>query len=62
MRVGYLIGTNAGAYDQPLPTPKNAAATLDAMIKGGNVVSSERVARQAAESFSAPTSLAEVEL
>lgn len=35
MRIGYLIDTNAGGYDQPLPTPENASATLDAMIAEG---------------------------
>ena len=35
MRIGYLIDTNAGAYDQPLPDRENAAATLDAMIEEG---------------------------
>ena len=33
MRIGYLIDTNHGTYDQPLPSPDNAANALDAMIE-----------------------------
>ena len=36
MRIGYLIDTNAGAYDQQLPDRDNAAATLDAMVEKGD--------------------------
>ncbi len=35
MRIGYLIDTNHGYYDQPLPEPENAADALDAMIEEG---------------------------
>jgi alkanesulfonate monooxygenase SsuD/methylene tetrahydromethanopterin reductase-like flavin-dependent oxidoreductase (luciferase family) len=35
MRIGYLIDTNKGGYDQPLPNREDAAATLDAMIEEG---------------------------
>jgi alkanesulfonate monooxygenase SsuD/methylene tetrahydromethanopterin reductase-like flavin-dependent oxidoreductase (luciferase family) len=35
MRIGYLIDTNKGGYDQPLPDPADAAATLEAMIEEG---------------------------
>lgn len=35
MRIGYLIDTNAGAYDQPLPDRENAASALDAMVEEG---------------------------
>jgi alkanesulfonate monooxygenase SsuD/methylene tetrahydromethanopterin reductase-like flavin-dependent oxidoreductase (luciferase family) len=35
MRIGYLIDTNKGGYDQPLPDPADAAATRDAMIEEG---------------------------
>ena len=35
MRIGYLIDTNHGYYDQPLPEPDNAADALDAMIEEG---------------------------
>lgn len=35
MRIGYLIDTNKGAYDQPLPDPADAAASLEAMIEEG---------------------------
>ena len=35
MRIGYLIDTNKGAYDQPLPSRDDAAATLDAMVEEG---------------------------
>ncbi len=35
MRIGYLIDTNKGDYDQALPGREDAAATLDAMIEEG---------------------------
>ena len=35
MRIGYLIDTNAGFYDQPLPDKNNVADTLDSMIEEG---------------------------
>jgi alkanesulfonate monooxygenase SsuD/methylene tetrahydromethanopterin reductase-like flavin-dependent oxidoreductase (luciferase family) len=35
MRIGYLIDTNKGAYDQALPDREDAAATLGAMIEEG---------------------------
>jgi alkanesulfonate monooxygenase SsuD/methylene tetrahydromethanopterin reductase-like flavin-dependent oxidoreductase (luciferase family) len=35
MRIGYLIDTNKGAYDQALPDREDAAATLEAMIEEG---------------------------
>lgn len=35
MRIGYLIDTNKGKYDQPLPGRTDVAATLDAMIEEG---------------------------
>jgi alkanesulfonate monooxygenase SsuD/methylene tetrahydromethanopterin reductase-like flavin-dependent oxidoreductase (luciferase family) len=35
MRVGYLIDTNQGGYDPPMPTPKQAHDTMDAMITEG---------------------------
>ena len=33
MRIGYLVDTNAGGYDQPLPDRRNAAATLHALVE-----------------------------
>ena len=35
MRIGYLIDTNKGDYDQPLPGREDASATLEAMIQEG---------------------------
>jgi len=35
LRIGYLIDTNRGQYDQPLPSPDDASCTLDAMIEEG---------------------------
>ena len=35
MRIGYLIDTNKGDYDQPLPGRDDVSATLDAMIEEG---------------------------
>lgn len=35
MRIGYLIDTNKGEYGQPIPSPEDAASTLDAMIEEG---------------------------
>ena len=35
MRIGYLIDTNKGAYDQALPDREDAAATLEAIIEEG---------------------------
>ena len=37
MRIGYLIDTNAGSYDQPLPDRDNASSAIDAMIEEGIV-------------------------
>ncbi|MCE2525885.1 MAG: LLM class flavin-dependent oxidoreductase, partial [Acidimicrobiia bacterium] len=33
MRIGYLVDTNAGGYDQALPERRNAAATLHALVE-----------------------------
>ncbi len=35
MRIGYLIDTNKGDYDQPLPGREDASSALDAMIEEG---------------------------
>jgi alkanesulfonate monooxygenase SsuD/methylene tetrahydromethanopterin reductase-like flavin-dependent oxidoreductase (luciferase family) len=35
MRIGYLIDLHKGGYDQPMPTPADAHATMDAMILEG---------------------------
>jgi alkanesulfonate monooxygenase SsuD/methylene tetrahydromethanopterin reductase-like flavin-dependent oxidoreductase (luciferase family) len=35
MRIGYLVDTNKGDYDQPLPDREDASATLEAMIQEG---------------------------
>lgn len=35
MRIGYLIDTNKGAYDQPVPGRDDVSATLDAMVDEG---------------------------
>jgi len=35
MRIGYLIDPNKGALNQPLPTPRDAAATMEAMLEEG---------------------------
>ena len=35
MRIGYLIDTNKGAYDQATPSPDDASSALDAMIAEG---------------------------
>ncbi len=35
MRIGYLIDTNHGSYDQPLPSKENVTRALDAMIEEG---------------------------
>jgi alkanesulfonate monooxygenase SsuD/methylene tetrahydromethanopterin reductase-like flavin-dependent oxidoreductase (luciferase family) len=35
MRIGYLVDTNKGGYDQPLPSPEDAADALEAMIEEG---------------------------
>lgn len=37
MRIGYLIDTNKGGYDQPLPIPQDAHDTIEAMIEEGVV-------------------------
>jgi alkanesulfonate monooxygenase SsuD/methylene tetrahydromethanopterin reductase-like flavin-dependent oxidoreductase (luciferase family) len=35
VRIGYLIDLNKGGYDQPMPTPADAHATMEAMIEEG---------------------------
>jgi alkanesulfonate monooxygenase SsuD/methylene tetrahydromethanopterin reductase-like flavin-dependent oxidoreductase (luciferase family) len=35
VRIGYLIDTNKGAYEQPMPSPADAAATMNRMIEEG---------------------------
>jgi alkanesulfonate monooxygenase SsuD/methylene tetrahydromethanopterin reductase-like flavin-dependent oxidoreductase (luciferase family) len=35
MRIGYLIDLHKGGYDQPMPTPEDAHATMEAMILEG---------------------------
>ena len=35
MRIGYLIDVNKGDYEQPFPTPADAAETLDLLIEDG---------------------------
>jgi|TARA_Y100000031_G_scaffold150555_1_gene190207 alkanesulfonate monooxygenase SsuD/methylene tetrahydromethanopterin reductase-like flavin-dependent oxidoreductase (luciferase family) len=35
MRIGYLIDTNRGDYDQPLPGRDDAAAAIEAMVEEG---------------------------
>jgi alkanesulfonate monooxygenase SsuD/methylene tetrahydromethanopterin reductase-like flavin-dependent oxidoreductase (luciferase family) len=35
MRIGYLIDLHKGGYDQPMPTPDDAHATMEAMILEG---------------------------
>jgi alkanesulfonate monooxygenase SsuD/methylene tetrahydromethanopterin reductase-like flavin-dependent oxidoreductase (luciferase family) len=35
MRIGYLIDLHKGGYDQPIPTPGDARATMDALIEEG---------------------------
>jgi alkanesulfonate monooxygenase SsuD/methylene tetrahydromethanopterin reductase-like flavin-dependent oxidoreductase (luciferase family) len=35
MRIGFLLDTHGGPYDQPVPDRENAAATIDAMIEEG---------------------------
>jgi len=35
MRIGYLIDLHKGGYDQPMPTPEDAHATMEAMIEEG---------------------------
>ena len=37
MRIGYLINLNKGALNQPLPTPADAAATMEAMLEEGAI-------------------------
>jgi alkanesulfonate monooxygenase SsuD/methylene tetrahydromethanopterin reductase-like flavin-dependent oxidoreductase (luciferase family) len=37
MRIGYLIDLHKGGYEQPMPTPQDAAATQEAMIEEGIV-------------------------
>ncbi len=35
MRIGYLIDTNKGEYDQPMPDRADVSTTLDAMVEEG---------------------------
>ena len=37
MRIGYLIDPNKGALEQPMPSPQDAAATMEAMLEEGIV-------------------------
>ena len=37
MRIGYLIDPNKGALEQPMPSPGDAAATMEAMLEEGVV-------------------------